>query len=162
MICKTLISLVLIYLIWLYFKSKNNFFSQNREVLAEKRQLLIKVLEDFQLAENEINHILDCFNLLRDFPSIYTFDGATIVYDLQTIKDLDVPAMVHDVEYQLLRHRGFKTYFFGKLKADVNYGKLMRKLGVTWLVAWSRVTALILSTPIWMIIIACKGKLKRI
>lgn len=162
MICKTLISLVLIYLIWLYFKSKNNFFSQNREVLAEKRQLLIKVLEDFQLAENEINHVLDCFNLLRDFPTIYKFDGATIVYDLETIKGLDAAAMVHDVEYQLLRNRGLKVYLIGKLKADVNYGKLMRKLGITWLTAWSRVALLIASTPIWMIMIACKGKLKRI
>ena len=159
MICKTLISLVLIYLIWLYFKSKNNFFFQSRDVLSEKRQLLIKVLEDRGLSKKEVNHILDCFNLLRDFPSVYKFDGATIVYDLETIKGLDASAMVHDVEYQLLRHRGFKTYFFGKLKADVNYGKLMRKLGITWLTAWSRVLLLIISTPIWMLIIALKGKL---
>ena len=82
MIYYILISLFIIYFIWLYFKSKNDFFSQDRDKLAEKRQLLIKVLEDFQLAENEINHILDCFNLLRDFPTIYKFDGATIVYDL--------------------------------------------------------------------------------
>lgn len=162
MIYYILISLLVIYLIWLYFKSKNDFFNQSREVLVEKRQHLIKVLEDRELSEKEINHVLDCFNLLRDFPTIYKFDGATIVYDLETIKGLDAAAMVHDVEYQLLRHRGFKTYFFGKLKADVNYGKLMRKLGITWLTAWSRVALLIASTPIWMIMIACKGKLKRI
>lgn len=162
MIWYIVISLLLIYLIWLYFKSDNKFFTQDREVLAEKRQLLIKILEDRNISKITKNTLLGAFDAFRDFPSIYKFDGATILADLETIKGLDASAMLHDYQYQLLRHKGFWYYLKGKLKADVCYGKTMRLLGITWLVAWSRVLALILSTPFWMLIMFFKGKLKKI
>ena len=161
MIYYILIALLIIYFLWLYFRSKNDFFSQSREVLADKRQLLIKILEDRKVSQISINTFLEAFDSLRDYPTLYKFDGATILADLETIKGLDASAMVHDYQYQRLRNKGFWFYLKGKLKADVNYGKNMRKIGITWLVAWSRVSSLILSTPIWMIIMACNGKLRR-
>lgn len=156
------IALFLIYFIWLYFKSSNEFFSQDIETINFKRHILELVLIDRKVSKITKNTILDAFDAFRDSPNIYAFDGATILADLETIKGLDASAMLHDYQYQLLRNKGFRFYLKGKLKADVYYGKTMRKLGITWLVAWSRVTALIISTPIWLIVVACKGKLFKI
>ena len=108
-----------------------------------------------------MGHFILAFDLFRDYPNIYKFDGATIVADIYTIKGLDVSAMVHDLEYQLAQHKGFWFYLKAKLKADVEYGKNMRALGVSWLTAWTRVFFLLLSTPFWILLLTLKGKLKR-
>ena len=162
MIYYILISLFIIYLIWLYFKSKNDFFSQDKKTLEENRSLLIQVLRNRKLKAYEIKNFTDAYYAFVYFPNVFSYDGATILADLDTIKGLDASAMVHDYQYQLLRNKGFWFYLKGKLKADVQFGKNMRKLGITWLVAWSRVAVLILSTPIWLIVVACKGKLFKI
>ncbi|WP_445458417.1 hypothetical protein [Flavobacterium sp. HNIBRBA15423] len=119
---------------------------------------LINVLNDFDIRAGDIEIWLEAYDAFWKNAQIFKFDGATIVYDLDTIKDLDAPAMVHDYEYQLLRNKGFIIYLRGKLKADANYGKNMRKVGITWLTAWSRVSLLVLSTPIWLLILISKGK----
>lgn len=139
-------------------KSKSRFFEQSREVLLEKRKLLELVLKDRNLPEIKINIILVIYDIFKNYPNIFKFDGATIVADIDTIKGLDVAAMVHDYDYLSAQHRGFWYYVKAKIKADVEYGKLMRLLGVSWLTAWTRVTGLIISTPIWLILLSLKGK----
>jgi len=156
MIALYLISIVILLISWK--KSKSNFFSQDRETLAEKRKLLIQVLRDRGVKQF---HFIWAYDMLRKYPNLYKFDGATIVADIDTIKGLDASAMVHDLEYQLEQHKGFWYYLKAKLKADVDYGKNMRALGVSWLTAWTRVTCLIISTPIWLAIIGIQGKFKK-
>ena len=138
----------------------NNFFNQSRDKLADKRKLLIDVLEDRNLSDKEILYIIDVYNHFTQKNTIFKFDGATIVADFDTIKDLDVSAMCHDFEYIIAQHKGFWFYLKSKLKADIEFGKRMRKLGVTWLNAWVRVFFLLLSTPFWILLISLKGKLK--
>jgi uncharacterized protein (UPF0147 family) len=159
MIYILLISFIILAISWK--KSKNSFFDQSREVLLEKRQLLELVLKDRNIPKETRKRVLEIYGILKNYPNIYKFDGATIVADIDTIKGLDVPAMVHDYDYQVAQYRGFWYYVKAKLKADVDYGKLMRLLGVSWLTAWTRVTGLIISTPIWLVLLTINGKFKR-
>lgn len=154
-----ILAIAIILLCWKNSKSK--FFEQSQEVLAEKRQLLIKVLEDRNIDKKEQSYILDIYNIFCQLNSIFKFDGATIVADIDTIKGLDVSAMVHDFEYQIAQHKGFLYYLKSKIKADIDYAKRMRKLGVSWLTAWVRVFFLLLSTPFWILLLTLKGKFKR-
>ena len=156
-----LISISIFILILCWKKSKSSFFEQDREVLAKKRKLLIQVLEDRNIKGKKKSIFLNAFDLFRDYPNLYKFDGATIVADIDTIKGLDASAMVHDYDYLTAQHRGFWHYVKAKLKADVDYGKLMRLLGVSWLTAWTRVFCLIISTPIWLLILSFNKKLTR-
>jgi hypothetical protein len=153
------ISFIILAISWK--KSKNSFFEQSREVLLEKRQLLELVLKDRSISKIRTTTILEIYDIFKNYPNIYKFDGATIVADIDTIKGLDVPAMVHDYDYQIAQYRGFWYYVKAKFKADVDYGKLMRLLGVSWLTAWTRVIFLLLSTPFWLILLSLKGKFKR-
>lgn len=154
------ISFIILAISWK--KSKNNFFLQSREVLLEKRQLLELVLKDRNVPKETRKRILEIYDIFKNYPTIYKFDGATIVADIDTIKGLDVSAMVHDYDYLSAQYKGFLYYVKAKLKADVEYGKLMRLLGVSWLTAWTRVICLIISTPFWVILLSMKGKFKRI
>lgn len=154
-----ILAIAILLLCWK--KSKSNFFEQSRDTLADKRKLLISVLEDRNIDEKEQGYILDIYNIFCQLDSIFKFDGATIVADIDTIKGLDVSAMVHDFEYQIAQHKGFWHYLKEKLKSDVNYGKRMRKFGVSWSTAWVRVFFLLLSTPFWIILISLQGKFKR-
>lgn len=142
-------------------KSKSKFFEQSRDVLYDKSKFLIEVLKDRRLDSKEISYIIWCYDNFRKYPNLFSFDGATIVADIDTIKGLDVSAMVHDFEYQIAQHKGFWYYLKEKLKSDVNYGKRMRKLGVSWSTAWVRVFFLLLSTPFWILLLTFKGKFKR-
>lgn len=155
-----LITIAILLLCWK--KSSSKFFLQSREVLLQKRNLLELVLKDRNLSKIQRNTILSIFDNFAKYPTIYKFDGATIVADIDTIKGLDVSAMVHDYDYLSAQHKGFWYYVKAKLKADVNYAKLMRLLGISWLTAWTRCTALVISTPIWLILLSLKGKFKRI
>ena len=145
------ISFIILAISWK--KSKSRFFEQSREVLLEKRQLLELVLKDRNIPKIKRTTILEIYDIFKNHSTIYKFDGATIVADIDTIKGLDVAAMKHDYDYQIAQYIGFWYYVKAKLKADVDYGKLMRLLGVSWLTAWTRVTALIISTPIWLLIL---------
>jgi hypothetical protein len=151
------ISFIILAISWK--KSKNSFFEQSREVLLEKRQLLELVLKDRNIPKETRKRVLEIYGIFKNYPNIYKFDGATIVADIDTIKGLDVPAMVHDYDYQIAQYRGFWYYVKEKFKADVNYGKLMRLLGVSWLTGWTRVICLIISTPIWLLILSFNKKL---
>jgi hypothetical protein len=152
----TISILALAVLLISWKKTKNTFFQQSREVILEKRQLLELVLKDRNLSKIQRTTILSIFDNFAKYPTIYKFDGATIVADIDTIKGLDISAMVHDWQYLNAQHKGFWYYVKAKLKADVNYAKLMRLLGVSWLTAWTRCIALIISTPIWLLILLFK------
>lgn len=142
-----IIIVILAIVYWLMIKSESNFFYQSGEVIAEKRHHLISVLEDFKLTQNEIDNYLDAYDYFCDFPE--DFDGATIVKDLDTIRDLDASAMVHDYEY--LIKKAWKNPII-KIIVDINYAKNMEKLGNSSITAYTRCVLLILSTPFYYLI----------
>lgn len=162
MIYYILIALLVIYFIWLYFKSKNDFFSQSRDVLEDKRQLLIKVLEDRGIDTEKDKIWLKSFDAFRDFPKIYPFDGETIVKDNDTIKGYPAAGGNHDKRYFDARYKGFWRYVVETSKADWLYGVEQRQLGINWFTAWGRALGVFLLKPIQIIIVACKGKLFKI
>jgi hypothetical protein len=114
--------LLIIWLVYLVKNSKSNFFFQNTEILAKKAFLLKLILLDCNFTENEIIKFERAYNYFTENPK--EFDGATIVRDLDTIKGLDAPAMVHDYRYILAN--GIKD----RIRADFEYLKNMIKLGV--------------------------------
>jgi hypothetical protein len=91
--------LLIIWLVYLVKNSKSNFFFQNTEILEKKAFLLKLILLDCNFTENEIIKFEKAYNYFIENPK--EFDGATIVRDLDTIKGLDAPAMVHDYRYIL-------------------------------------------------------------
>jgi hypothetical protein len=153
-----IIGLLLTYIVILFLKSKNNFFSQDREVLAEKRQHLIKVLLDFNIDVKKDKRWLRAFDSFRDLPSIFQYDGATIVKDLHTIYGYDASAANHDLWYIENKTLPFFKWLVEKLKADYQYGIDMRKLQIPYTTAWSRVVGLWISTPIYPIILLINKK----
>lgn len=142
-----MIVLIIISLLIIYFflvTSKSDFFYQSREVLAEKRHHLISVLYDFRITDEEIDKYLEAYNFFCENPSLY--DGATIVKDLDTIKDLDANAMLHDFEYL------FNSNLKEKLISDLNYSKRQERLHVGSVTAYTRGVLLIVSTPFYYLI----------
>ena len=144
-----IIFLVLSYVVFLYKNTKSTFFSQSRDVLADKRQLLIKVLEDFEIDLEKDKRWLRAFDSFRDLPSIFQYDGATIVKDLHTINGYDASAGNHDLWYIENKNLPFLKWVVKKIKADYQYGVDMRLLKIDYLTAWRRVIALWLSTFIY-------------
>ena len=149
---------LLAYTAYLFKRSKSNFFFQELSVLSKKGNLLNDVLKDRGFTDEYIAEITSVYYWFVLNPA--NFDGATIVADFDTIKGLDASAMVHDFRYLMLRNKGFFFYLQGKLKADIEFGKNMRKLGITWLNAWSRTVLLLLSTLVWIPYVWITGKTK--
>jgi hypothetical protein len=127
--------LLIIWLVYLVKNSKSNFFYQNTEILAKKWYLLELGLRDFSFTQKEILNFYRAYNYFTENPK--EFDGATIVRDLNTIKDLDAPAMVHDYRYILANG------ITDRLRADKDYLKNMLKLGVHPITAYLRAYMLI-------------------
>tara|TARA_Y100000817_G_C16355252_1_gene323403 strand:- start:24 stop:476 length:453 start_codon:yes stop_codon:yes gene_type:complete len=140
-------------LFYLLKKSKSDFFFQDTEVLAVKRYHLIEVLYDFEISQQKINDYLEAFNFFASNPEL--FDGATIVKDLPTIKRLDLPALKHDFDYltnNFWSWNGLKN----KIQYDWNYGQNQEELTVGSLTAYTRSILLILSTPLYYLMIIFK------
>lgn len=156
------ILIILVVLYVLYRKSKNNFFKQDRDTLAVKRQLLIKVLEDRGIDLETDKVWLQTFDAFRDFPSIYHFDGETFLADNDTINGYSAPGGNHDKRYLDALHKGLISYIVETTKADWFYGVEQRKVGIPWLTAWSRAFGVFVLKPIIIVKIAFEGKLKRI
>lgn len=74
--------------------SKNSFFKQKAFVLKRKREVVKKYLEFKEVNPSIYLEAYDyfCENKL-------SFDGATIVKDLDDIPELDLNAMLHDYRY---------------------------------------------------------------
>jgi hypothetical protein len=131
-----IISILLI--IWLVYKvktSKSTFFLKSKDELAKNWYLLELVLIDFKFTGHEIIDFSRAYNYFIENPK--EFDGATIVRDLNTINELDAPAMLHDYRYILAY--GIKD----RIKADQEYLRNMIKLGVHPISAYLRFSLLI-------------------
>jgi len=105
------------------FWSKNNTFkksSSELDVIFKNMQELLTLknrsLDDIWLYKK-------AFLYFRNKP--YSFDGATIVKDLNDLPNLDLDAMLHDYEYLI----GANKSFVKKFKADIRYIKNMEKNG---------------------------------
>ena len=109
----------------IYFlrKSKNTFFSQDRETLDEYRYRMVMMLRYKGRTEIEINQYKNAYNFFCRFST--KFDGATIVKDLCDLPHLDLDAMVHDYECLIGANRNFIKWF----KSAWNYFENMRKNG---------------------------------
>jgi hypothetical protein len=132
-----IISILLI--IWLVYKvktSKSTFFLKSKEELAKNWYLLDLVLRNYNFQGYDIRPFSRAYNYFTENPK--EFDGATIVRDLDTIKGLDAPAMVHDYRYILAN--GVKD----RIKADKEYLRNMIKLGVHPISAYLRAYLLML------------------
>lgn len=153
---------LLAYAYWLYKRSHSNFFKQDREVLAEKRQLLIKLLYDFGVNTVKEKIWLEAFDAFRDHPELYSYDGATIVKDLYTINGYDAPAGNHDYRTILIDFNNVKSLLVAVylwFKYAYLYAKDMEKVGVSSLTAWTRFVGLVVLTPFFFIhriLIKCK------
>ncbi len=142
-----------IALVYFLKRSKSNFFFQDREVLAEKRNLLVRIMTDYEFTSKEISEIMEAFDYFRNYPA--EFDGATIVKDLRTINGLDAPAMRHDYDY-LHIHFWSISGLVKKGKSDWKYGKNMEKLGVSPVTAYTRAVLLLISTPLYYLLLIFK------
>lgn len=114
--------------------SKNNFFSQDKMILEEKRkelEYLISVLW------NRNDYVKETYLKMYDFfcENPNKFDGATIVKDLCIIKGLDTSAMLHDYLYLKYKVAGHYKY---KWKADWLYAREMERGGGAAYSTWSR------------------------
>ena len=156
MVTKIIITLLLAYIVFLFLRSKNNFFKQSREDLLLKRNHLVNVLNDFNIDLEKDKRWLEAFDTFKNYPSVFTYDGATIVKDLHTIYGYDAPAGNHDLAY--IFHKWFSlSGFFKKFVIDYQYGKDMRTLQIPYTTAWSRVFLLWLSTPFWYVFLIVKS-----
>lgn len=116
--------------------SKSTFFLQSKKELENKKQLMGLVLDDYKFSDNQIYDFFKAYNYFTEYPK--EFDGATIVRDFNTIKNLDAPAMLHD--YQYILSSGIKE----RMIADKEYLKNMIKLDVHPVSAYLRYVFLII------------------
>jgi hypothetical protein len=144
------IVLVAVLLVATYFflNSDSNYFDQPEEVLNRDSMHLFEVLSNFKISVLKKEAYMKAFRFFQNNPN--QFDGATIVKDLQTIKGLDAPAMLHDYQYL---HTNFWTRkgFVQKIKYDWQYGENMEELGVSPWAAYTRAVLLIVSTPLYYV-----------
>lgn len=155
-----IISILAIYILLLFIRSKNTFFNQNRETLLRKRTHLNNVLNDFGIDTEIDRRWLDAYDNFKNYPKLFKYDGATIVNDLDTIKGYDAPAGNHDIAYIFLNWFSLSG-FIEKFKIDYQYGLDMRKLDVPYTTAWVRVFLLWISTPFWYLWLIIKLIIKK-
>jgi len=139
--------LIFAYAFYLYKHSKSDFFKQHREILAIKRQHLIQVLNDFEV--KDIERWLEAYDAFKNYPNIYTYDGATIVRDRDTIFQYDAPAANHDFGYLQLKKLSYFIWLKESFKLDLQYVKDMRTLQVDFISAYSRLIGLIIIKPFY-------------
>ena len=143
----TIAILILFYAVWLYKKSRNDFFLNEKGFLAHKRQHLIYVLNDFNV--KDLNRWIEAYDSFKNYPNIFQYDGATIVKDLHTIYGYDAPAGNHDFGYELIKDLPYFKWLKESFLLDIQYAKDMRSLQIPWLTAWSRFIGLLLLKPIY-------------
>lgn len=127
--------LLLAYVLWLYKKSKNDYFS-TEDVYKNWSILIEPLLYNFGFKKNRIKQILEAYLYFVDHQK--DFDGATIVADIWQIRKLDIPAMAHDYEY--IQAKNIKE----RLISDWQYAQDMRQFKVNWLTAYSRFALLVI------------------
>lgn len=123
--------ILVLYLICLYNNSKSDFFNKKKldlNIIWIER--IEPTLIDYGFNNKDKTRIRNAYNYFIENP--LSFDGATIVNDLTQIKDLDIPAMVHDYGY--FSAKNIKD----RLKLDWQYSQDMRKFQIGYITAYSR------------------------
>lgn len=115
--------ITIIVLIYFLVKSKSDFFKQDRETLAEKRNEVVLLLKLKGLNSREIDEFTDAYDFFCKFTT--KFDGATIVKDLHDIRNLDLKALKHDYRCLIGANRSFRKW----IKEAWNYYQDHFKLG---------------------------------
>ena len=150
-----IISIVLL-LIYFLRKSKSNFFSQDREKLAEDRHLLALTLANKGFKPHEVSNFLVAFDAFANFPNVFQFDGATIIGDCYTIDRLSATAMKHDYDCIIADKTSLYTYLKDRLKCDKEYRnnliKSKRKLFINVIFAYSIWIGLVITIPIYYLL----------
>jgi hypothetical protein len=141
------IALILVYAFYLYKHSNSEFFNQPREILAVKRQLLIMVLNDFEI--KDISRWLEAYDAFRNYPTYFKYDGATIVRDIDTIFQYDAPAGNHDYGYLMIKNSPYFRWLKESFELDLQYVKDMRALQVDFISAYIRLIGLIILKPFY-------------
>lgn len=139
--------LIFAYAFYLYKHSKSDFFLQPIEILAIKRQHLIMVLNDFEV--KDIERWMGAYDAFRNYPNIYSYDGATIVRDRDTIFQYDAPSGNHDFGYIHIAKLPYLIWLKESFKLDLQYIKDMRTLQVDFISAYSRLIGLIIIKPFY-------------
>ena len=117
--------------------SKSKYFQQSAKVLKQRRKDVYTILYLKGYSFNQITIYLRAFDFFCESPN--SFDGATIVKDMQDVPLLDLDAMLHDYHYLTFSvASNFKT----KWKADWLFAKQMEKKGKGLYTAYSRFIAL--------------------
>lgn len=137
---------ILVVIVYLFKKSKSNFFYQNKKTLLKKRNHLIANLEDYNINTNIDLRWLRAYDFFVKNP--HKFDGATIVADSYTINGYDASAGNHDFAYIFNKWWSFQG-FINKIKYDWQYGKDKEALNVHSFFAYSQAILLIMTTPLW-------------
>lgn len=140
---------ILAYGFYLYKSSKSEFFTQSREVLAEKRLHLVNVLEDFGIDLKNDKRWLISYDAFKNYPNFYKYDGATIVKDIHTIFQYDAPAGNHDYGYLLIKDFSYFLWLKESFKLDLQYAKDMRALQIDFITAYGRLIGLIIIKPFY-------------
>lgn len=147
------------FLVFIYIKmklSKSTYFSQDREKLSDDRHLLSLVLLNKGFLYNEISDFLTAFDAFRNFPSVFDFDGATIIGDCYTIDRLSATAMLHDYDCIIADKSSLKAYFKDRLKCDKKYRnnliKSKRKLFINTIFAYCIWIGLVITIPIYYLL----------
>jgi len=150
---------VILFLAFIYVKmklSKSTYFSQDREKLSDDRHLLSLTLANKGFKPNEIKNILHSFDAFVNFPSVFQFDGATIIGDCYTINGLSATAMQHDYDCIVADKTSLKTYLKDRLKCDKEYRnnliKSKRKLFINIIFAYIIWLGLTISIPIYYLL----------
>lgn len=93
--------------------SKSFYFQQSKAVLFDSRDKVFRLLYLKGYGLDEIIVYLNAFDYFCE--NTASFDGATIVKDLQDLPHLDLDAMLHDFHYI---HCNVAASFVTKWKAD--------------------------------------------
>ena len=128
--------------------SKNNVFKNQTKRTLEVLDFDIETL--LKIKDIHINY-KDAFNYLSKNPA--QFDGATVVKDLVDLPKLSISAMIHDYEYliNLPKYKGLEWLKY-KIRIDWEYGQNLELLGKGYFIPYTRAIALIITTPIYLII----------
>lgn len=124
---------LIIIVIFLYLRSKSNFFTQDHDFLKKARYDLQIQLRNYGRNEMDISFALEAFDYFVINPEEY--DGATIVRDLFDLRytnpkvKLSSASLVHDYEYIIGANRNFIKNF----KSNVRYIKWLISNGKPFL-----------------------------
>jgi len=121
--------IVFLACIWvLNKKSKNDFFFQDKVIIREKLDLIIKIWQDFGFNSYEEIKLRMAFEYFIKHP--WQYNGTSIINDRWLIKGLEPESVIHD--YEDIMAECIKDL----LKSNKNYCNRLRKRNTNWLWVW--------------------------